>query len=122
MNVDRTTARPLLMDFKRVAVVPSECDLDSMAAEMTTANAATETEYAQVRETYGTDVTEVRRIRVPPRELRMATYKPRMRPRDRVASRGSVPCRLPAWPCSAVTLELERDPCNPHEHSDTQVL
>lgn len=75
MNVDRTTARPLLMDFKRVPVVPSEWDLDSTAAEMTTADAATETEYAQFRETYGTDVTEVRRIRVPPRELRMATYK-----------------------------------------------
>jgi hypothetical protein len=44
VNVDRTTARPLLMDFKRVPVVPSEWDLDSTAAEMTTADAATETE------------------------------------------------------------------------------
>ncbi|PJM92005.1 hypothetical protein CG719_30800 [Streptomyces sp. CB01373] len=93
-----------------------------MAAEMTTADAATETEYAQFRETYGTDVTEVRRIRVPPRELRMATYKA---PYEATRPSGKQRLSTVSTACMAVQrrdLELERDPCNPHEHSDTQVL
>ncbi|MFF7148673.1 hypothetical protein OHN99_29055 [Streptomyces jietaisiensis] len=44
-----------------------------MAAEMTTADAATETEYAQFRETYGTYVTEGEGYEFLARELRMAT-------------------------------------------------
>ncbi|MFJ6635827.1 hypothetical protein ACIQMR_31170 [Streptomyces sp. NPDC091376] len=70
------TARPLLMDSKLVAVVPSEWDLDSTAAEMTTADAATETDYAQFCETYGTSppMYEGYEFLVGDRELRMTTY------------------------------------------------
>lgn len=93
-----------------------------MAAEMTTADAATETEYAQFRETYGTDVTEVRRIRVPRSRVAHGDLQSPVTTRPSGKHRLSTTVSLPAWPCSAVTLELERDPCNPHEHSDTQVL
>ncbi|MFD8212240.1 hypothetical protein ACFV2U_00445 [Streptomyces sp. NPDC059697] len=52
-NVDRTAARPLLMDFKLVSVGPSEWDLVSTAVKMTTTGAVTEAEYAEFSETYG---------------------------------------------------------------------
>ncbi len=52
-NVDRTAARPLLMDFELVSVGPSERDLASTSVKMTTTGAVTEAEYAEFRETYG---------------------------------------------------------------------
>lgn len=75
-DIARTANGPILMDFERASVGPTEWDLVSTAVKLTTTGAVTAAAYAEFCEMYGKDVTQWAGydLLAGARELRMTTY------------------------------------------------